>query len=161
MNSDESKEEMTFSFIINWILDFGNFILENLDDCLQSQYSCHVACTLIGALAGDLVANKTLMSRNLKKHKKEFQSQFTGKFTLYFFKCSCYKEINLLFVIASFYVIVLILGLFGREQCPAALSGILHVPGGPFQRFICAWRPFMFASLRPSVCLSVSHLKGF
>ena len=57
--------------------------------------------------------------------------------------------------------LVLILGIFGRAQRPAVLFGVLHAPCGPFQRIICARRPFLFASLCPSVSLSVSRLKGF
>ena len=57
--------------------------------------------------------------------------------------------------------IVLTLGLFGKAQCPAALFSVLYVPCGPFPCFICTRRPFLFASLHPSVCLSVSRLKGF
>lgn len=82
LNSGDNKDQAVIIFTMNWLLDFGNFVLEYLDDCLHSQYSCHVVCTFIGALAGDLAGNEALMSRNLKKHKKEFQSQFSGKFSI-------------------------------------------------------------------------------
>lgn len=77
LNSNDDKEEVFVSYCMNWLIEFGNFMLENLDDCLHSQYSSHVLCTLIGALAGDLAGNKELMSRNLKNHKKVFHSQLT------------------------------------------------------------------------------------
>ena len=44
---------------------------------------------------------------------------------------------------------------------PAALFDTLYAPGRPFRHFICARRPFLFTSLHLSVCLSVSHPKGF
>ena len=50
--------------------------------------------------------------------------------------------------------LVLTLGLFGRAQRPTVLFGILYAPCGPFRCFICARRPFLFASLCPSVCVS-------
>ena len=57
--------------------------------------------------------------------------------------------------------VVLTLGLFGRAQRPAVIFGVLYVLCNPFQRIICARQPFLFASLRPCVSLSVSRLKGF
>ena len=45
--------------------------------------------------------------------------------------------------------LVLTLGLFGREQRPAALFGTLYAPGGPFRRFICARQPFSTFYMRP------------
>ena len=57
--------------------------------------------------------------------------------------------------------LVLTLGLFGRAQRPAVLFGILYVPCGPFQHFKCTRWPFLFTSLRLSVCLTVSRLKDF
>lgn len=87
MNSEDTKEQTFATHCVNWLVDFGHFVLENLSDCLSCQYSCHVVCTLIGALAGDLARNKELMSKNLKIHKKEFHSQYTGKLFLNTYNC--------------------------------------------------------------------------
>ena len=85
---------------------------------------------------------------------------FYCKTLLYF---SEYVSIHFLipYVKNWYNAIVLTLGLFGRAQRPAVLFGVLYVPCGPFRCFICARQPFLFTSLRPSVCLSVSCLKGF
>ena len=48
--------------------------------------------------------------------------------------------------------IVLTLGLFGWAQCPVALFSALYAPCDPFWHFICAWWPFLFLSVCPSVC---------
>ena len=58
-------------------------------------------------------------------------------------------------------VVVLILGFFSRAQRPVVLFSISYAPCGPFRCFTCARQPFLFTSLRPSMCLSVSRLKGF
>lgn len=80
MNSEEETEDKAFvSTCLCWLENFGTFAVENLNDCLQYQHSCHVLSTLIKALAGDFAGNTELQSKNLKNHKKEFHSQFGGK----------------------------------------------------------------------------------
>ncbi|XP_071035510.1 nucleolar protein 9 [Parasteatoda tepidariorum] len=51
------------SFFLTWIVEFGNFILENFTDCLENQYAAHIATSVIRALGGD-------MSKKLNKTKK-------------------------------------------------------------------------------------------
>ncbi|GIY93576.1 nucleolar protein 9 [Caerostris extrusa] len=82
MEADEDNPEKEHvSYFISWISDLAEFIIENFDCCLQNQYTCHVVCTAIRALGGDMSATTDFMSKKSVEHKKNFREQYSNEET--------------------------------------------------------------------------------
>ncbi|CAL1274323.1 unnamed protein product [Larinioides sclopetarius] len=79
--NEESPEKENVSFFISWISDLAEFIVENFCSCLQNQYACHVVCSVIRALGGDMSSATDSISKRSAEHKKEFRQQYTDYVT--------------------------------------------------------------------------------
>ncbi|GBN88285.1 Nucleolar protein 9 [Araneus ventricosus] len=80
--NEESAEKENVSYFISWISDLAEFVVENFCSCLQNQYACHVVCSVIRALGGDMSSATDSISKRSAEHKKEFRQQYTGDSTL-------------------------------------------------------------------------------
>lgn len=77
-SEEESEEKKNMLFFTSWLSDFGEFVVENFESCLQDQYACHVVCSVIRALGGDMSKTSDFMSKETMSHKKDFRKQFIG-----------------------------------------------------------------------------------
>ncbi|GFY67401.1 nucleolar protein 9 [Trichonephila inaurata madagascariensis] len=71
--TDPEKENVTY--FMSWISEFGEFIIQNFHYCLQNQFACHVVCSEIRALGGDMSSATDFMSKKSVKHKKHFRHE--------------------------------------------------------------------------------------
>ncbi|GFQ97762.1 nucleolar protein 9, partial [Trichonephila clavata] len=73
---ETDPERENVSYFMSWISDFGEFIIENFHLCLQNQFTCHVVCSEIRALGGDMSSATDFMSKKSVNHKKHFRHEF-------------------------------------------------------------------------------------
>ncbi|XP_076350238.1 nucleolar protein 9 isoform X2 [Tachypleus tridentatus] len=78
VNNEPTAEEDKRGIIINWIVKFSKFCLNNMDEFIKDVYACHILRTLLQAVAGYQVPENIITSYKHGKKKKFFKHTLKG-----------------------------------------------------------------------------------